>query len=277
LPARPQPPTLVTRGIVILTHAEAPSRKQSVMFNRAGTFAEITIGRLVAISARRNRRDYRNPISVRRSERRAGNSLELTRDPSSMRKLPSLSHLVHDLCAPALKSKESWMPRTRSPRCRLHVGVLERRLELSGTIPANSIGTSLGTVPQPRAVSASSVTIASNDREGALAARDKPDAGRSGPLRGPEEFRGIHPRGTHHDRGTHHSGQHRARRHSKGFYKWDGGGVATDAQGNFSVTETNTQGENTYNFLVIDPFGRQLIRSFPAYWIPFAAPGSRLV
>jgi hypothetical protein len=64
---------------------------------------------------------------------------------------------------------------------------------------------------------------------------------------------------------------------SKGFYKWDGGVVATDSQGNFSVTETNTQGENTYNFLVIDPFGRQLIRSFLVYWIPFAAPGSRLV
>ncbi len=64
---------------------------------------------------------------------------------------------------------------------------------------------------------------------------------------------------------------------SRGFYKWDGGAVATDAHGNFSVAETNTQGVNAYNFLVIDPYGRQLIRSFPVYWIPFCAPGSKLV
>ena len=63
---------------------------------------------------------------------------------------------------------------------------------------------------------------------------------------------------------------------SNGFYKWNGGAIATDANGNFSVTETNTDGVNTYNFLVIDPYGRQLIRSFPVYWIPFAAPGSKL-
>ena len=63
---------------------------------------------------------------------------------------------------------------------------------------------------------------------------------------------------------------------SRGFYKWDGGAIATDSNGNFSVTETNTQGVNTYNFLVIDPFGRQLIRSYPVFWIPFAAPGSKL-
>ena len=63
---------------------------------------------------------------------------------------------------------------------------------------------------------------------------------------------------------------------SNGYYKWDGGAIATDANGNFSVTETNTEGVNTYNFLVIDPYGRQLIRSFPVFWIPFAAPGSKL-
>jgi hypothetical protein len=61
-----------------------------------------------------------------------------------------------------------------------------------------------------------------------------------------------------------------------GYYKWDGGAVATDAQGNFSVKETNTDGVNTYNFLIIDPYGRQLIRSYPVFWIPFAAPGSKL-
>ena len=63
---------------------------------------------------------------------------------------------------------------------------------------------------------------------------------------------------------------------SNGFFKWDGGAVATDANGNFSVNETNTTGVNTYNFLIIDPFGRQLIRSYPVFWIPFAAPGSKL-
>jgi hypothetical protein len=63
---------------------------------------------------------------------------------------------------------------------------------------------------------------------------------------------------------------------SNGYYKWDGGAVATDAQGNFSVNETNTEGLNTYNFLIIDPNGQQLIRSYPVFWIPFAAPGSKL-
>jgi hypothetical protein len=63
---------------------------------------------------------------------------------------------------------------------------------------------------------------------------------------------------------------------SRGYYKWDGGAVATDANGNFSVHETNTDGVNTYNFLVIDPYGQQLVRSYPVFWIPFAAPGSKL-
>jgi hypothetical protein len=63
---------------------------------------------------------------------------------------------------------------------------------------------------------------------------------------------------------------------SQGHYKWDGGAVATDANGNFSVNETNTAGVNTYNFLIIDPYGQQLIRSYPVFWVPFAAPGSKL-
>ncbi len=63
---------------------------------------------------------------------------------------------------------------------------------------------------------------------------------------------------------------------SNGFYKWDGGAVATDANGNFTVTERNTQGVNTYNFLIIDPYGQQLIRSYPVFWIPYAAPRSKL-
>jgi Dockerin type I domain len=61
-----------------------------------------------------------------------------------------------------------------------------------------------------------------------------------------------------------------------GYYKWDGGAVATNAQGNFSVKEANTDGVNTYNFLIIDPYGRQLIRSYPVFWIPYAAPRSKL-
>ncbi len=61
-----------------------------------------------------------------------------------------------------------------------------------------------------------------------------------------------------------------------GYYKWNGGAVATDAQGNFAVQETNSTGVNTYNFLVIDPYGQQLIRSYPVLWIPFGAPHSKL-
>ncbi len=63
---------------------------------------------------------------------------------------------------------------------------------------------------------------------------------------------------------------------SNGYYKWDGGAVATDANGNFSVHEKNSAGVNTYNFLIIDPYGQQLIRSYPVFWIPYAAPGSKL-
>ena len=63
---------------------------------------------------------------------------------------------------------------------------------------------------------------------------------------------------------------------SSGYYKWDGGAIATDANGNFSVNETNTDGVNTFNFLIIDPYGQQVIRSYPVFWIPFAVPGSKL-
>ena len=63
---------------------------------------------------------------------------------------------------------------------------------------------------------------------------------------------------------------------SNGYYKWNGGAVATNAEGNFTVHETNTEGVNTYNFLVISPYGQQLIRSYPVYWIQFAAPHSPL-
>jgi hypothetical protein len=63
---------------------------------------------------------------------------------------------------------------------------------------------------------------------------------------------------------------------SKGYYKWDGPAFATDADGDFTVPEKLTQGVNTFNFLILDPFGRQLVRSYPVFWLPFAAPGSKL-
>jgi hypothetical protein len=61
-----------------------------------------------------------------------------------------------------------------------------------------------------------------------------------------------------------------------GFYKWVGPAYATNAEGFFTAPEKLTEGINTFNFLVIDPFGRQLIRSYPIFWLPFAAPGSKL-
>jgi len=61
-----------------------------------------------------------------------------------------------------------------------------------------------------------------------------------------------------------------------GLYNFNGGAVATDAQGNFTVKEKLSQGVNTYDFLILDPFGRQVIRSYPVFWLPFAAPGSKL-
>ncbi len=61
-----------------------------------------------------------------------------------------------------------------------------------------------------------------------------------------------------------------------GLYNFNGGAAATNAQGEFSVAEKLTQGVNTFDFLIIDPFGKQVIRSYPIFWIPFAAPGSKL-
>jgi hypothetical protein len=61
-----------------------------------------------------------------------------------------------------------------------------------------------------------------------------------------------------------------------GYHKWDGPGIATDANGEFTATVTNKAGINTYNFLIIDPYGQQPIRSYPVFWIPFASPGSKL-
>jgi hypothetical protein len=53
-------------------------------------------------------------------------------------------------------------------------------------------------------------------------------------------------------------------------YKFTGPAHATDAQGFFSIQATNTVGLNNNDFLILDPFGQQLIRDFPIFWIPYA-------
>jgi hypothetical protein len=60
-----------------------------------------------------------------------------------------------------------------------------------------------------------------------------------------------------------------------GDYRFASEAVSTDANGFFSVPGVNTQGVNTYNFKILDPFGHQYIRSFPVYWIPYAVPNSK--
>jgi hypothetical protein len=50
--------------------------------------------------------------------------------------------------------------------------------------------------------------------------------------------------------------------------------IATNSKGFFSVGADNSQGVNTTNFLIIDPYGRQLLRTYPVLWIPFAKPHS---
>jgi hypothetical protein len=59
-------------------------------------------------------------------------------------------------------------------------------------------------------------------------------------------------------------------------YSFTGKAVATGAGGDFSVASQNSSGVNNNDILILDPFGHQLIRSFPVFWIPFAAPGSKL-
>jgi hypothetical protein len=50
--------------------------------------------------------------------------------------------------------------------------------------------------------------------------------------------------------------------------------IATGAKGFFTLSTKNNQGVNTTNLLIIDPYGRQIVRSYPVLWIPFAAPHS---
>ncbi|MGP0066694.1 MAG: dockerin type I repeat-containing protein [Isosphaeraceae bacterium] len=61
-----------------------------------------------------------------------------------------------------------------------------------------------------------------------------------------------------------------------GRYKFNSQALATDASGFFTVPAENTEGDNTYSFEILDPFGHQYIRTYPVFWIPFAAPGSKL-
>jgi hypothetical protein len=53
-----------------------------------------------------------------------------------------------------------------------------------------------------------------------------------------------------------------------GNYSFEGPAIATDAQGNFSVKAKNVDGINNNNFLVIDPYGQQVVRDFPIYYFP---------
>ena len=59
-------------------------------------------------------------------------------------------------------------------------------------------------------------------------------------------------------------------------FTFTGGAVATDAKGYFFIKSKNSAGVNQNDLLILDPFGHQLIRAFPIFWIPYAAPGSKL-
>lgn len=54
------------------------------------------------------------------------------------------------------------------------------------------------------------------------------------------------------------------------FFTFTGPFLTTDEHGNFTLTGTNNTGLNNFQFLVIDPFGNQVTRLFPVFWIPFA-------
>ena len=63
---------------------------------------------------------------------------------------------------------------------------------------------------------------------------------------------------------------------AQGYYKFGGAALSTNADGFFSIDVENTEGSNTNNFEILDPFGHQYIRTYPVFWIPFGAPGSKL-
>jgi hypothetical protein len=172
------------------------------------------------------------------------------------------------------------MPRTRSWCVRPHVEFLETRLELSATVPVNSIGTALGDVREPKAINYDAKALMQN----------MPPLTANVPL---TLVMNLLPADQAHYPTPRNSGGATSKRdvtiigrtipgsivledNSNGYYKWDGPAFATDAKGFFSVPAKLTQGVNTFNFLVVDPFSRQLIRSYPIFWLPFAAPHSKL-
>jgi len=59
-------------------------------------------------------------------------------------------------------------------------------------------------------------------------------------------------------------------------YTFTGAAVPTNAKGYFFIQSKNSAGVNQNDLLILDPFGHQLIRSYPIFWIPYAAPGSKL-
>lgn len=61
---------------------------------------------------------------------------------------------------------------------------------------------------------------------------------------------------------------------SAGDYTFGAKALPTTTGGFYTTTETNSQGVNTYNFKVLDPYGHQYIRSFPVYWTTYAEPNS---
>lgn len=63
-----------------------------------------------------------------------------------------------------------------------------------------------------------------------------------------------------------------------GDYTFGSLALPTAASGYFRVSKVeNTSGINTYNFKVLDPFGHQIIRSFPVFWTTYAEPNSPYV
>ncbi|WP_406695832.1 hypothetical protein V5E97_33020 [Singulisphaera sp. Ch08] len=61
-----------------------------------------------------------------------------------------------------------------------------------------------------------------------------------------------------------------------GDFSFRGEVIAADAQGNFAIKVRNKEGLTNYNFLAIDPYGQQVTRVYPVYWLDFAASGSKL-
>ena len=55
------------------------------------------------------------------------------------------------------------MPRKQAHERRLHLETLETRLQLRETVPANSIATAEGTVPNPAGIDAATVVIAARN------------------------------------------------------------------------------------------------------------------